>query len=180
MSRHIVTAFTALVLATGIATGAASGGTAPGKLSPANLNAPAISGTAQVGQTLTASAGTWSGKSIQYSYSWLACDSSGAACTSLSGETGPTLSLTSVQLGRTIRAVVIATNRNGSAAATSAPTAPVASGSTSPPPPPPPPPPSGSSFYLSDLSWTSATNGWGPVEPALSHRGPGPGAGYTL
>ena len=179
MSRHIVTAFSALLLATAIAAGAASGGTSPGKLSPANVNAPVISGTAQVGQTLRVSTGTWSGKSIQYSYSWLGCDSSGAACGSLSGATGPTLTLTSANVGRTIRAVVIATNRNGSAAATSAATAPVTSGSTSPPPPPPPPP-SGSSFYLSDLSWISATNGWGPVERNLSNGELALGDGHTI
>src|ERR1044072_702744 len=129
MSRHIVNALSVLLLATGIATGAASGGTSPGKLAPANVNAPVISGTARVGQTLSVSPGTWSGKSLQYSYSWLGCDSSGAACSSLSGQTAPTLALTSAYVGRTIRAVVIATNRNGSAAATSAATASVTDGS---------------------------------------------------
>ena len=74
---------------------------------------------------------------------------------------------------------MIATNRNGSAAATSAATAPVTSGSTSPPPPPPPPP-SGSSFYLSDLSWISATNGWGPVERNLSNGELALGDGHTI
>ena len=180
MSRHIVTALSALLLTTAIATGAASGGTAPGKLAPVNLSAPAISGAAQVGQALTANVGTWSGKSLQYSYGWLTCDSSGAACSSLSGETAANLTLTSARLGRTIRAVVIATNRNGSAAATSAPTAPVVNGSTSPPLPPPPPPPSGSSFYLSNLSWTTATNGWGPVERDLSNGEQALGDGHTI
>ena len=40
-------------------------------------------------------------------------------------------------------------------------------------PAPPPPPPTGTE-YLSDLPWTSATNGWGPVERDRSNGETGP------
>jgi glucose/arabinose dehydrogenase len=44
---------------------------------------------------------------------------------------------------------------------------------------PPPPPPTGST-YLSDLTWTSATNGWGPVEKDRSNGGLAAGDGRTI
>jgi hypothetical protein len=40
-------------------------------------------------------------------------------------------------------------------------------------------PPAGST-YLSDLSWTSMTNGWGPVEKDTSNGGQGAGDGRTI
>ncbi|HZO57845.1 MAG TPA: NPCBM/NEW2 domain-containing protein [Bryobacteraceae bacterium] len=47
---------------------------------------------------------------------------------------------------------------------------------------PPPPPPSGTSntYYLGDMNWTSATNGWGPVEKNRSVGGQGAGDGQTI
>ena len=44
------------------------------------------------------------------------------------------------------------------------------------------PPPSGSGGFLSDLAWTSATNGWGPVEKDKSNgeQGAGDGGPITL
>ncbi|HEX5224270.1 MAG TPA: hypothetical protein VFW29_03975, partial [Solirubrobacteraceae bacterium] len=45
---------------------------------PANTVAPSISGSAQQGQTLTTTNGSWSGEPTSYSYSWQRCDSSGA------------------------------------------------------------------------------------------------------
>jgi hypothetical protein len=176
MSRYIATAFTAVVLATGLVTGVASGGTAPGKLPPTNLTLPTISGAAQVGGSLTADPGTWSGKSVQFAYGWLRCDSSGPSCSSIAGATGRTLELSSTYVGARVRVVVIGTNRNGSVATTSAATPAVVSASTAPPPPPPPPPPS----YLSDLSWASMTNGWGPAERNLSNGEQAQGDGHAI
>src|SRR5207248_9867230 len=43
----------------------------------------------------------------------------------------------------------------------------------------PPPPPSGTS-YLSDLNWTSMSNGWGPVEKDHSNGDNQPGDGRAL
>ncbi|MFT4188429.1 MAG: S-layer homology domain-containing protein [Aeromicrobium sp.] len=85
----------------------------------ANTVLPAITGTAQVGQTLTASAGTWTPSSgVSFTYQWLA---DGVA---LSGASTSTLALTSTHLGKKI-SVRVTGSRTGyeSASATSAQTA---------------------------------------------------------
>jgi hypothetical protein len=141
MSRHIATAFAAVAVATILVTGAGAGSTsAPGQLAPVNVAPPSISGTTQVGSSLTAAVGQWDGKSLKYAYQWLRCDSGGASCSAIAGATSSTASLSSADLSATLRVLVTATNRNGSAASTSAATAVVASASVQPPPPPPPPP----------------------------------------
>src|SRR5438094_1794945 len=126
MSRHVATTVTVVAVAAFLITGAGAG-TGPGQQPPVNLTPPSISGTTSVGQTLTASQGTWSGKSLSYAYQWARCDSSGASCSGVGGATAPTYSLASADLGRTLRVIVTASNRNGSAAATSAATAVVVS-----------------------------------------------------
>src|SRR5207253_8688135 len=92
--------------------------------SPANTSPPTISGTAQVGQTLTANPGTWTGTApITYSYLWQRCDATGANCAS-TGVTTTTYALSSADAGGTLRVVVTAANGvppNGTA--TSAPSA---------------------------------------------------------
>jgi hypothetical protein len=80
---------------------------------PTNTAAPTISGTAQVGQVLTASVGTWTG-SPSYGYQWL------RAGTSISGATGFQYTLTSTDVGNGIACTITATNAGGSTSATSA------------------------------------------------------------
>jgi hypothetical protein len=104
---------------------------------PVNTALPAISGSAVVGQTLTASTGTWSGAPTSYMYQWRRCDSAGANCANISGATANSYALQSADAGATLRVVVTATNTAGSTSATSAQTSVVAAGT------PPPPPPSG-------------------------------------
>jgi hypothetical protein len=88
---------------------------------PANTASPTISGTAKSGQALTASAGSWSGtQPISYAYQWQRCDSSGGGCGNISGARSQTYTLTSSDVGRTIRVVVTASNVAGSASAASA------------------------------------------------------------
>lgn len=53
-------------------------------------NAPTISGTAAVGQTLTAAPGTWLPSLVTFSYRWLRCDAIGAGCTPIAGATDVT------------------------------------------------------------------------------------------
>ena len=96
---------------------------------PANTTLPAVSGTAQQGQALSATNGSWSGSPTSYAYKWQDCDSSGANCVAISGATSSGYTLGAGDVGRTIRAVVTATNASGSTAATSAQTAPVAGSS---------------------------------------------------
>ncbi len=48
---------------------------------------PAISGTAQVGLTLTAATGTWAPAPGSYAYQWWRCDATGAACVAIAGAT---------------------------------------------------------------------------------------------
>lgn len=95
---------------------------------PANSSMPVISGTPQIGQTLTVSNGTWTSPStITYTYQWLRCDQTGGSCTAISGATKSSYTLTSADVGHSMRARVTATNDNGSTSATTVPTAIIAS-----------------------------------------------------
>ena len=88
---------------------------------PANSALPGISGTAQDGQTLSGSTGTWGGTGpITYAYQWRRCDAAGASCANIGGATSSNYSLVPADIGSTIRLVVTATNSEGSASATSA------------------------------------------------------------
>jgi hypothetical protein len=95
---------------------------APVATPPANTALPAISGSAVVGQTLTASTGTWSWAPTSYGYQWRRCDSAGANCANLTGATANSYALQSGDAGSTLRVVVTATNTAGSTSATSAQT----------------------------------------------------------
>ena len=173
MSRHVATAVTSLaVLAIFVVTAAAGG--APGQGVPSNLTPPSISGTPQVGSLLTATAGTWDGKRLTYAYQWLRCDSTGAGCSSIGAANATTYRPSSADVGATLRVLVTASNRNGSAAATSGATAVVTSPASAPPPP------SGTTSYLSDLTWSSMSNGWGPVERDQSNGEQAVGDGRTI
>jgi hypothetical protein len=83
---------------------------------PSNQSVPTISGTAQDGQTLTASPGSWTSSPTSYSYQWRRCDSGGSNCASISGATGTTYSLGVSDIGSTLRVQVVATNAGGNSA----------------------------------------------------------------
>ncbi|MDX6648302.1 MAG: hypothetical protein QOJ97_253 [Solirubrobacteraceae bacterium] len=98
-----------------------------GKGAPQNTSIPAVTGTAQDGQTLTASSGTWDSPStVSYAYQWRRCDSGGSSCSDIGGATSSTYALTQADVGATIRVAVTAANNQGSAQATSAATSSVA------------------------------------------------------
>lgn len=85
---------------------------------PANTALPAITGTAEVGETLALSNGTFTGDAvITYEYQWF------AAGVAISDATGATFDLTSAQVGKIIQARVTARNASGAASAFSNATA---------------------------------------------------------
>jgi hypothetical protein len=87
---------------------------------PTNITPPTISGTAQAGQTLKADPGTWSGSTpIDYSYQWRRCGSSGGNCSNISKATDNIYTLTSSDVGRTLRVLVTAVNSDGAGTAVS-------------------------------------------------------------
>ena len=132
---------------------------------PTNTTAPAVSGTAQQGQTLTTTNGTWTGSPTGYAYAWEDCNSSGASCTTISGATQSTYTLASTDVGHTIRSVVTATNAGGSTPATSAATAVVTASTPSPPTNTTAPAISGTAqqgqtLTTSNGSWTGSPTGY--------------------
>ena len=88
--------------------------------------APLVSGTTEVGQTLTASAGTWSGSPTSFAFTWRRCDATGANCTSIDGATAPTYTLTPGDIGTTLSLIVTATGKGGAGTATAPTTAVIA------------------------------------------------------
>jgi hypothetical protein len=79
-----------------------------------NTALPAISGTAQDGQTLTTTNGSWvSNSPLSYSYSWSRCDSAGANCVKVATDTTSSYALTSADVNQLIKAVVTARDGNG-------------------------------------------------------------------
>jgi hypothetical protein len=85
---------------------------------PVNVVAPAITGTATVGSTLTTSDGTWTGAPAPtFSYQWQ------RVTTDISGATSSTYVVQSADGGSTIRCVVTATNPLGAVSANTANTA---------------------------------------------------------
>lgn len=76
-----------------------------------NLTPPVITGTAQQGQTLTTSQGTWDFDEdyLTYAYQWLRCDAAGANCVDIVGSTTLTRLLTAADVGFRLRSEVTAT-----------------------------------------------------------------------
>jgi hypothetical protein len=111
-------AMTVVVTATNLVGNASqqSAATAAVIAAPTNTAVPTISGTAQVGQTLTAANGTWTG-SPAFTRQWKANG------TNISGATATTYIPVVGDVGKTITVTVTGTNAAGNASATSAATA---------------------------------------------------------
>jgi hypothetical protein len=114
-----------IVALTAIAgTGLAQSSAAQAEYAPTNSAAPTISGTPQVGQTLTANPGTWNSQTTPtYAYQWERCDTAGNNCAAITGATSQTYAVTNDDANHTLRVVVKATNPSGSGSASSAQTA---------------------------------------------------------
>jgi hypothetical protein len=85
---------------------------------PLSSDLPAIIGTPTVGNAITASSGTWDGPAPTYAYQWDRCNSSGA-CSAILTATTQYYIPAATDVGSTLRVVITATNKNGSAVATS-------------------------------------------------------------
>jgi polysaccharide biosynthesis protein PslG len=140
-SHSLLAAVLSLVFVT------SAGAKGPGQQPPTNTAPPAITGNTVQGSMLTSSAGTWNGVGLGYRYQWVRC-SSGGSCSNISGQTASTYTTAAADVGSTLRTVVTATNKNGSATATSAATAAVTAPIAPPPPPPPPPSPPAERFGI--------------------------------
>ena len=99
---------------------------AKAQLVPSALTAPTVTGTAQQGQTLTASPGTWSNTPTSYAYQWQSCDGTGANCADIAGATASTYAVQTTDVGKTLRVEVTAANGQGTTQVPSAVTAVVA------------------------------------------------------
>jgi hypothetical protein len=89
---------------------------------PKNKTLPTVSGTAEAGQTLTATRGTWANNPTSFSFAWSRCDSSGNGCAAIAGATAKIYTVTAADVGHTVRVTVTAHNASGAGHATSAPT----------------------------------------------------------
>jgi hypothetical protein len=93
---------------------------------PVNTVLPAITGQTFQASEMTASNGTWTPAAPNlptFTYQWLRCDSSGGACSNISGATLNKYTNTPTDLGHAIRVAVTGTNLDGAATAISNPTA---------------------------------------------------------
>jgi hypothetical protein len=135
---------------------------------PTNSAPPTISGTTVQGSTLTASAGSWSGPQLTFTYTWERC-SSPSSCTAIGGATASTYTLTTADVGNSIDVDVTASNSRGTASATSSLAGPVAplpsgggggggGGTISPPAASTPPAITGTAMQGSTLS--ASTGAW--------------------
>ena len=89
---------------------------------PVQTTAPALSGTPTVGDTLSATTGTWTGSSsFTYTYQWQRDSSSPTTCNTtgtlawqnISGATNPTYTLQTADIGCSVKAAITTTGTNG-------------------------------------------------------------------
>jgi len=81
---------------------------------PVSLTVPVISGTAQEGQTLTSTTGTWDNDPASFTFQWQ------RGTSNIGGATSSTYLIVSADIGSTLRCVVTATNGIGATSANSA------------------------------------------------------------
>jgi hypothetical protein len=102
---------------------------------PVNVQAPTLSGTPAQGQTLHVTPGTWNGRQpITFTFRWLRCDTSGNNCIVQQGFQDDAYTLREGDVGKTMRARVVARNGRGDASRLTAPSATVQGPQTPPGP----------------------------------------------
>jgi hypothetical protein len=89
-------------------------------VAPAAGSPPSIFGTAQTGNQLTSTNGTWIGASATgFTYQWLRCDSAGNGCANIGGASSSSnYAVVSADIGHRLRVIVIASNSAGSTSST--------------------------------------------------------------
>ena len=105
----------------------------PQQLTPVDVTPPTITGTADLGQTLTVTPGHLEQQRRRATYQWQRCDGPVRTASDIAGSTADTYAVVDTDAGSTFRVVETATDRFGAPTATSLATAAV------PVPPPPPP-----------------------------------------
>ena len=95
-------------------------GEVPGKANaPAELTAPTVSGSAVVGEKLTATTGTWQGTNpISYTLNWQTCNADITSCSG-TGQSGSTYTVPKDDVGKRLRVKVMAKNSVGQSSAVS-------------------------------------------------------------
>jgi hypothetical protein len=150
--------------------------TLPGVVAPTSTAEPVIAGTAQVGNVLQASRGTWRGTApLTFTYQWRRCQGTGAPdasdCAVITSANSATYIPRRVDLGSQLRLRVTATNVAGSATATSNATGVVAAPPPVPQPPRPAGPPSLSGTTRLGQTLTSTSGSWTGTAPiAFAYR----------
>ena len=91
-------------------------------LTPVDYRLPEVTGTPQVGETLTSDTGTWS-TTASFTYQWQRCDETATSCTDIPGATSRTYTVDPADVDLVLRVETSAMNRFGTAVAKSAPTA---------------------------------------------------------
>ena len=84
---------------------------------PVSTAAPGVTGTPRVGQTLTATSGTWNPAAASYAYEWQRSTDGGTTWASITGATATTYVLGTADSGAKVRVQVTATNPSGRAQA---------------------------------------------------------------
>lgn len=83
---------------------------------PASTAPPGVSGATVAGQTLMETPATWTNTPTSFAYQWERCDTGGNGCRAVAGATARTYTLSSSDVGHTIRVEESATNAAGSGA----------------------------------------------------------------
>jgi IPT/TIG domain len=81
--------------------------------SPVSASAPAVVGFAEDGQTLIDAPGSWTNGPATISTQWQRCDKSGTSCAAIAGANGQTYTLTTSDVGSTVRVRETAQNADG-------------------------------------------------------------------
>jgi Ig domain of plant-specific actin-binding protein len=80
---------------------------------PANTSPPTITGTAQLGLTLTEVHGSWTGEPTGFSYQWFQCNAEGGGCGAISGASAQTYAPVAGDVGHTLKVQETASNAGG-------------------------------------------------------------------